>query len=149
MIKAHKVLLQRLGFKLGDGTNELTSGFLHDLFEVIKDHRTQCRQKGIDFPVLVAVVVPRLGIVEFKRADLDIASIRIQIVNFVREHGPKGITMEEIVTAFRMAYPDLRPGDVLEHHDTADKAIERATERRERIVQEATKIIEEEGDDDA
>jgi hypothetical protein len=134
MIMAQQELLRRLGLVLGDGRNELTKPFLEKLFGVIKDHRSEYRQKGVDFPVLVALAVPRLGVVDFKRADLDIASMRMAIVNFVRMN-PEA-HMDEVVQAFRAAYPDLKPDDVLSGHDQGTKASERMVERMTKTVRE-------------
>lgn len=136
MIKAYRELLHRLGIVLGNGTNELTKPFLDRMFGIVLDHRSQCRVRGIDFPVLVALVVPRLGIIEFKRADLDIASLRVNIVNFVRQH-PRA-TMDEVVGAFRSAYPDLKPDDILWGHDTGVKASERQASRIQKVIDEST-----------
>jgi hypothetical protein len=145
MIRAHKELLQRVGRVIGDGTKSLTTGLLHDIFEVIKHHRAECRrERDLDFPVLVVAAVPRLGILHFMRADLDIASIRQSIVNFVRMN-PQ-VTREEVVNAFHMAYPDLKPGDVLERRDVAEKATEQSTEKTQRIIAEAEEIVKNEPD---
>lgn len=142
MIRAQKALLSRVGKVLGDGTKQLTTGLLHDIFEVIKYHRAECRREhDLDFPALVVAAVPRLGMLHFMRADLDIVSIRQQIVNIARMN-PQ-ITKEELVEAIRMAYPDLKPGDVLEKKDVAEQATEQSKERVERITKEAEKIIEE------
>lgn len=146
MIRAHKALLQRLGKVMSNGTKPLTTGLLHEMYEVIKHHRAECRREhDLDFPVLVALVVPRLGIIDFKRADLDIASIRATIVNFVQMNPL--VTKEEVVAAFRAAYPDLKPGDVLQQQDSAEQAVTRVDERRERIIEEAEKIVKEQGDE--
>jgi len=110
MIKAHKALLNRLGTTLGDGTRPLTKGMVDEMFTIIRDHKSECRQKGIKFPDLVVLAVPDHGIVEFIRADLDTESIRTKIVNFVRQY-PR-VSMQDVVAAFRAAYPDLRPDDV-------------------------------------
>jgi hypothetical protein len=134
MIKAQQELLRRLGKVLGNGRNALTKPFLDRLFGVIKDHRAAYRIKGVDFPVMVALVVPRLGIVEFARADLDIASLRIKIVNFVRFN--PNATMEEVVQAFRMAYPDLKPDEVLTGHTAGIQANERRDARTKKVVEE-------------
>lgn len=135
MIRAHQDLLQRLGAVLGDGRQPLTKPLLDRMFEVTKNHRTACRNDGLDFPVLVALVVPRLGIVEFVRADLDIASLRVKVVNFVRLH-PKA-SMQEVVMAFRTAYPDLKPDDILTGHQSAVEAASRQEQRMARILSEA------------
>jgi hypothetical protein len=127
MIKAHQELLRRLGLALGSGRKKLNQSLLDKMFGIIKEHREQCLVRGVDFPVLVALAIPRLGAIDFKRADLDIASIRMAIVNFTRMH-PQA-TMQEIVAAFRAAYPDLKPDDVLSGHDKGIKANERMFER--------------------
>lgn len=146
MIQAQHELLRRLGIALKDGRQELTKPLLDSLFTVIKDHRAEFRLQGVDFPVMVALVVPRLGIVEFKRADLDVASLRITIVNFVRQYQPH-IKMDEVVAAFRMAYPDLRPGDIFQQHDTGIKQTERMHERMDKVVEDMKKETgEDEGD---
>ncbi len=134
MIAAHHELLRRLGVVLGNGRNPLTKPFLDRLFDVVKDHREKCRMNNIDFPVLVALVIPRLGIVEFARADLDISSLKIKIVNFVRQY-PRA-TMQEVVQAFRMAYPDLKPDDVISGHASGISANERQGERMKEFLKD-------------
>lgn len=142
MIRAHKALLQRVGRVIGDGSKPFTTGLLHELFDVIKHHRAECRREyDLDFPALVVAAVPRLGILHFMRADLDIVSIKQQIVNVTRLY-PE-VTVEEVVSAFRMAFPDIKKILVLENKDTGDKATERSAERAERITKEAEKIVEE------
>jgi hypothetical protein len=110
-VAAHQELMRRIGIALGPFGKRMDRSFIDKLFSVIKDHRAEYRLKGVDFPVLVVVMVPRLGVVHFCRADLDIASIRVQIVNFVQMN--PGVTMPEVVAAFRAAFPDLKPDDVL------------------------------------
>jgi hypothetical protein len=129
MVMAHQELLRRLGLVLGDGRNPLNKPFLDKLYDTVKEHQRECRGRGLHFPTMVALVVPRLGIVEFKRADLDISSIRISIVNFVRQHAPQGVKMDEVVLAFRMAWPDLKPDDILLGHEKAVAANKRQAER--------------------
>jgi hypothetical protein len=143
MVSAHREILRRLGSILGDGQQQLTKPFLDRMFDAVKQHRAECRTKGIDFPVLVALVVPRLGIVEFVRADLDITSIRTKIVNFVR-FNPR-VSMDEVVLAFRTAYPDLRPDDVLMGHNAGKAAEQRQLERQQRIAGEVEEILKGEG----
>ncbi len=107
MIRAKETLLRQLDlipYSFGQT-------YLDELFAVVKHHRQEWRKRGVDFPVLVALVVPRLQIVELKRADLDMPSIRVSIVNFVRNHSMA--TMNEVVLAFRAAYPNLKPDDIL------------------------------------
>lgn len=144
MIKAQQEVLRRLGLALGDGKNQLTQPFLEKLFGIVKDHRSQCRARGVDFPVLVALVVPRLGIVEFVRADLDIVSLRIKIVNFTRMN--PDATMIEIVQALTRAYPDLRPDDILSGHESGTQANQRMVERMVKTVRDEMSKEDDSGD---
>ena len=117
----------------------LTQSKLDDMFKCVGDHRAHWRGRGVDFPALVAVVVPRLGIVDLKRADVDVASVRQSIVNFVRF--TPAATMEEVVAAFRAAYPDLRPDDVLSEQQRADAANKSAVERAAQRAVEAAREV--------
>ena len=109
MILAQKELLRRLGIVLGGG-RRLDKYLMAKMFDVVTGHREQCRQRNLDFPMLVALVVPRLGIVEWKRADLDAASIRTSIINFVRNYPT--VSMDEVVVAFHAAWPRLHADDL-------------------------------------
>jgi hypothetical protein len=129
MRAAQDELMRRLAW-LTEGKN-LTGSLMHDVFDMVSCHRTEYRGKGVEFPALVAVVVPRLGIIELKRADLELPSIRTSIVNFVRAH--PAASMQEVVEAFRRAYPDLKPDDVLEKHETGTQANQRAAEKRDKL----------------
>jgi hypothetical protein len=135
MQRAHKQLLQRLGEVTARNNGVLDKRLLHDMFECVKHHRQEWRRRGVDFPVMVALAFPGYGIVDWVRADLDIASIRQKVINFVREN--PHVPMKNVVEAFRAAYPDLKPGEILEQHDTGIKAEERAEVRREAIKKEA------------
>lgn len=136
MIRAQQDILGRLGLILGDGTKRIDKYLMDKMFAVVKDHRQECLNRGIDFPVLVAVIVPRLGIVDFMRADLDLSSIRMQIVNFVRNN--PGASMPEVVNAFHAAYPDLKPDDVLVSAHQGIMAKERASERLNKNIGEGS-----------
>jgi hypothetical protein len=138
MVVAQQELMRRIGLVMGDGRHPLTKPFLDKLYDTVREHRRECSGRGLRFPALVALVVPRLGIVEFKRADLDLPSIRVSIVNFVRQWQPRGVTMAEVVTAFRMAYPDLKPDDVLQGHQVGTDANDRLVQRIEQYTEEAS-----------
>lgn len=129
MVRAHQELMSRLGYVLEKGDKKLDKYLMKDMYDVVKQHREQCRTRGIDFPALVALVVPRFGIVEWKRADLDLASIKVSIVNFVRFH-PQ-VPMAEVVQTFRRAWPSLKPDDVLSPADVAVKATEDRARRKQ------------------
>lgn len=136
---AHQDILRRLGAIMGEGRHQLTKPFLDSMYDAVRQHRAEWRTKGVDFPVLVALVIPRLGIIEWVRADLDISSIKIKIVNFVR-FNPRA-SMEEVVAAFRAAYPDLKPDDVIQGGDAAKAAAERQRERQKGYLAEAAKEL--------
>ena len=55
----------------------------------------------------------------------------------------------EVVDGFRMAWPDLKPGDVIGQHSFGVAANERTDERRERINKEAERIVREEDDSES
>ncbi len=76
-----------------------------DLIECRDDHRRRWRTKGVDFPALVLIVVPRLRVIEYWRADLDFASIRVKTLNLVMSY--PSITPSELSSALRAAYPDF------------------------------------------
>jgi len=121
MVMAHQELLRRLGSVLGNGRGRVDKSLMQKMFDVVKTHREQNRANGIDFPALVAVVVPRLGIVEWSRADLDISSIKIKIVNFVRDHPT--CAMEEVVQAFKAAWPSIKADDIATPADNLIKGL--------------------------
>lgn len=140
MIRAHQELLQQLGHTLGRGNKELDKHLVNKMFDIVKRHREKWRLRGVDFPVLVALVVPGHGIVEWVRADADISSIRVKIVNFVRQH--PDVSMDKVVIAFRVAYPWLKPDDIAERRELGAKANERAEQRHsdiQRTITEETK----------
>lgn len=144
MRKAQQGLMKRLGMiAYGQRVNK---PLIDKLKEELKDHRASWRAQGVDFPQMVILAIPRLGVLDFARADLDIASIRIKIVNTVRMT-PQA-TMQEIVEAFMAAYPDLKPDDVLKGHEDAKAADVRQRERQARIMQEARREVGIDDDDD-
>lgn len=116
--------LKQLMFRLSHyPKRQLTGSVLEELKDLIERHRQQCRLKGIDFPKLVVLCIPRLGTLDYKRADVDLASIRVMIVNFVREN-PEA-TMPEVVAAFLAAYPDLHPDDLMAKHQDITVGLEK------------------------
>ena len=76
-----------------------------DIIQVRDDHRARWRAKGVDFPLLAMFSVPRLRVIEYWRADLDFASIRIKLMNFVMLY--PSVTPRELEMALRAAYPDF------------------------------------------
>lgn len=86
----------------------LSSETFHQLNELLIDHRTRCRQQGVNFPVLAALVVPRLSVISLVNAELEGDALRIRIVGFARQN-PKA-TAREVAQAVKWAFPDYRGG---------------------------------------
>src|SRR6185295_18682947 len=87
-----------LGIDMNKYSVDVTRGMLDA-------HRAKWRARGVDFPAMVMLVVPRLGYVKVARADLDQRSILMTLSNMHRE----GIPLSDIVNAAKAAYPDFRP----------------------------------------
>lgn len=132
MQKALRGLMERLALVVGGQVNK---SLVDRMSSIVKDHRDEWRARGVDFPVLRALVVPRLGIIDWVRADSDIKSTRIKILNFVRLN-PRA-TMQEVVAAFIGAYPDLKPDQILQHRQVGLDANARQSERMQRNLREA------------
>lgn len=107
MQEALKQLITRLEFYMGRNVNQ---GLIDSYRRIIREHQQAWRLMGVDFPTMMLVIVPRLGIVHVSRADLDVPSIKQSIVNFVRAY--PDAKMIEVVQAFMAAYPDLHPDDL-------------------------------------
>lgn len=107
MIEALRQLKFRVQLRVG---LPCTPSNVDSMHRTVRDHRAQWRMKGVDFPELVPLVIYRVGIIDWVRADLDSRSIVVKIVNFVRAH--TDVTMPEVVEAFRRAYPSLHPDDI-------------------------------------
>jgi len=91
---------------------DLDAAELIRLGEALAWHRKHVLQKfGISFPVLTALVIPRLGQIKLVRADLPTAEIEILIVNLAVEFGEQEITVQEIAWAVRHAFPKYKPRD--------------------------------------
>src|SRR5208282_3509046 len=83
---------------------QIDQSVLADLNDLIARHRSRWRTRGVDFPVLAAMVVPRIGALNLYRADLDVTAIDAKIVMFVREY--PGTIPEEVAQAVSWAWPE-------------------------------------------
>jgi len=137
MVKALRGVAQRIN-RVVEGRT-INKNLIDEVMDAVKHHRQEWRARGVDFPTLVMLCVPRIGVLEFARADLDIASLRIKVVNFVRAN--PAATMVEVVAAFRAAYPDLRPDEILQGHISGKSADERQRERQARIQKEVNEQL--------
>lgn len=77
------------------------------------EHATKWRLRGVDFPHLVLFSVPKLGsrALELWREDLELSSIQVKVVNFVKMY--PDVASIEIVAALKAAYPWLQLGDLV------------------------------------
>lgn len=105
--QALRYLMARLERFMGA---RLTKSTFEDINTVVKDHRRECKRRGVDFPELTAMVLTGVGAVEMFRRDLDTAGIRQAILSVVQKH-PR-VTREELVMAVKWAYPHYRPGHI-------------------------------------
>jgi hypothetical protein len=110
MKEALRELEVRLEFYIGHDVNK---GLVDSYNRILKENRAKWRAQGVDFPVLVAIMIPRLGTIDLRRADLPKDSICQEVINLVR--ATPEATMEEIVMAFRAAYPDFHPDDIAQY----------------------------------
>lgn len=72
----------------------------------VQDHRTRARQQGIDFPVMVPIVIQSRKWVNLVRADLDRRSIEQLVVNICTQFPT--IEMIEVAQAIKRAFPDFK-----------------------------------------
>lgn len=105
MRAAEAQLLTMLGLFTG---TKLSNETFQQLNNMLLDHRTRWRQEGVDFPVLAALVIPRLSVVDLVNAELEGDALRVRIVGFVRRH-PLA-RMEEVAQAVKWAFPDYKGG---------------------------------------
>lgn len=86
---------------------KLSPSHIREVGDLLAWHRRTCRQSlGVDFPVLVAFVFPRLGQIDLVRADLPHREIEQTIVNFTVKY--PDVTAEEVAFALKHAFPDYR-----------------------------------------
>lgn len=88
----------------------LSTSVFHNINTMLLDHRTRWRQEGVQFPVLAALVVPRLHILDLVNAELEGDALRLRIVGFVRRHRGKGMTTAEAAQAVKWAFPSYKGG---------------------------------------
>jgi len=75
------------------------------LFDYVEEHRRNARMKGIDFPALTALVIPRLGWIKLVRKDLTEMNIRRAVMAMLREC--PSINIVEASRAIKKAWPTV------------------------------------------
>lgn len=77
---------------------------IEDLEALVKDHRAQCRNRGIKFPELVPIILVRQQAVEFYRRDLDDKAVQTVILNLTAKF--PDVTAEELALGVGRAFPE-------------------------------------------
>ena len=107
----------------------ISEEMLSKVRQLIYDHRTSWRHRGVDFPRMVVLTVPRLGAIDLVRADLDLPGIRIVLMNFLTLH--PGVTKMELYIAAKAAFPKPPSGFVDEARAWLDHQKEKSAARAE------------------
>lgn len=89
-----------------DGANFYRT--IQRLRDLIKSHRDYNRYRGVPFPKLVLLTIPRLGAVEVVRDDLDWKSVQILVVNLTEKY--PAVTATELAICIGETFPQFRPG---------------------------------------
>jgi hypothetical protein len=111
----------------------ITNQLLGVAEQLIYDHRVCWKHRGVDFPRMVIFCVPRIGIIDLARADLDIGSIRTYVLNFVNAH--KQVMPQEVADAVVSAW-QVRPGALIEEgvHVETRRAAKKAAEQQAGVI---------------
>lgn len=96
-----KRLTARIVLFLG---RDMTGRNIEKIEEVIKEHRRGCRMRGLNFPELVAIVMPTSGNLEIIPREQDRAGIETLIVNLARKW--PSVTADELGFAINRAFPE-------------------------------------------
>lgn len=95
-------LTEGLSSWLGEDLDPESVQMLH---EFVESHRFNALRKGIKFPKLIALVIPRLGWIKLVREDLTEMNVRRAVMAMLREC--PSITIEEASKAIKRAWPNL------------------------------------------
>ncbi len=102
VVEAGAHLLRLMHRFMGKPMNQST---VDVVCEMITVHRTFWkRSRGVDFPEVVPVVLPRARFIQLVRRDLDRDGVARIIVALGRE--VPGVTMEDIAAGIARAFPD-------------------------------------------
>lgn len=107
---AARQLFERLHVLADKDARDGTAFYLtvQGMRDLIKSHRDYCRYRGVPFPRLVLLSVPRLGAVEVVRDDLDWKSVQTLVLNLTEKY--PAITPQELALTIGETFPQFRPG---------------------------------------
>lgn len=98
-------MVQTLGKKLEQYKGVFVSDHVtREIDQLVKDHRTSWRLRGVNCPPLVAVIFPEEGYVHVLRADLDTKGVQAAVLGF-KKMFPL-MSTEELAQAMHRAFPD-------------------------------------------
>lgn len=86
----------------------VSEGVMVFINNVTVEHRKRWRSRNVDFPVMSALVIPRLGHIDLVRADIDSKHLPTVAANLAVKC-PLA-TAGELRQAMAWAFPDFRPG---------------------------------------
>lgn len=106
---------------------EVTASLIREVEQAIYDHRVRSRQNGLDFPELVLMCIPRLGIIKLVRRDAELPAIKMHVVNLVRECAARGKAAMpiDLAHAVRAAWPHIQPGDLVDEVEARKAAADK------------------------
>lgn len=99
---------------------------LDTLYEFIEEHRKNAYKKGVKFPKLSVLVIPRLGWIKIVREDLTPINIRRAVLALLREC--PSVTREEVSIAVKRTWPYMGTSTII---DEAEVKIENPQKRIE------------------
>lgn len=119
-----------------------TPAMFHRMRQFVKEHRTRCRQEGLDFPPMTFMLIPRFERIALIREDLDLAGIRSQIIALARQL--PGVTAPELYAAVRHAFPHLKSVamDLADEGDAVQRAKAKHDAKTEAVIAQTLDIAE-------
>lgn len=106
--RAAKILFDRImRFCVG---KFMDKRLLQEIEQLIYDHRAQCRNKGIDFPVLTIFPLVELGYIQTYPKDLDEKGIQTAVLNLwaLFPNVPHEQIIRDLANGCRYAFPHFK-----------------------------------------
>jgi hypothetical protein len=101
--RSGRELMAKIETQLGKPLNRHS---VRSIMSIVSDHGIKARQDGIDFPVMVPVIIQSRKWIRIVRADLDRRSIEQLVVNLCTQFPT--IEMAEVAEAIHRAFPDFK-----------------------------------------
>lgn len=89
----------------------MTKRLIEEVEQLVYDHRSQCKAKGIDFPRLTVFPLVEQGAVHTFNADLDEQGIQTAILNMTVQY--PAVTAADLANGCRHAFPHYKAVDNL------------------------------------